>query len=398
MDPHASIKKTGPGPSPTDELPMAFGSADLRLTARQWLAVLAIIVPILLLAPALWARIERFDTDANYRLPYDLSRDYWLYQRRIKRELGPNKVLMIGDSVVWGEYVLPDGTWSSFMNRESGSAPHQFINAGVNGLFPLALEGLVRDYASLPRGQKVVLNCNLLWLTSAQADLSSEKQEHFNHSRLVPQFSLHIPSYRADANERLGAIVQNHVPFLAWVNHLQNAYFQQKNLTGWTLADDGQDPPHYPNAWKNPLTQVKLVVPPAPEKDPQRGPESARHHAWSTKPRGTTRFDWVDLDASLQWAAFQRLVSLLQSRGNQVFVVVGPFNEHMLAEENLPACRKIRDGIVRWLGDHQVTYSAPEPLPSELYADASHPLTAGYELLAKHLFSDKSFRKWLSIP
>jgi len=38
----------------------------------------------------------------------------------------------------------------------------------------------------------------------------------------------------------------------------------------------------------------------------------------------------------------------------------------------------------------------PDILPSELYADASHPLTAGYELLAKRIYADESFRKWLA--
>jgi hypothetical protein len=104
------------------------------------------------------------------------------------------------------------------------------------------------------------------------------------------------------------------------------------------------------------------------------------------------------LDASLQWAAFRRLVELLQARGNEIFVVVGPFNEHMLAEDNLPACRQMRDGIATWLDQHQVPHLAPEPLPSLLYADASHPLTAGYELLAKRMAADDGFRKWLEKP
>ena len=31
---------------------------------------------------------------------------------------------------------------------------------------------------------------------------------------------------------------------------------------------------------------------------------------------------------------------------------------------------------------------APRPLPSELYADASHPLPAGYVLLAKKVMNE----------
>ena len=125
-----------------------------------------------------------------------------------------------------------------------------------------------------------------------------------------------------------------------------------------------------------------MSVPPAPADDPQRGPESARHKPWSTTGVGTTRFEWVSLDASLQWAAFQRVVRLLRERGNDVFVVVGPFNEHMLAPENRARYLAIRDGVAAWLARETIPHLAPEPLPSPLYADASHPLTAGYELMA----------------
>jgi len=36
----------------------------------------------------------------------------------------------------------------------------------------------------------------------------------------------------------------------------------------------------------------------------------------------------------------------------------------------------------------------PATLPSGLYADASHPLTEGYELLAKEISGAESFRRW----
>ncbi len=111
---------------------------------------------------------------------------------------------------------------------------------------------------------------------------------------------------------------------------------------------------------------------------------------------GSTRFDWVELDQSLQWAAFQRVVKLLQSRGNDLLVVVGPFNEHLMAEENRPAFRRIRDGVADWLGKNHVVCLVPGTLPSALYADASHPLTEGYQLLANRLYHDATFQKWLN--
>jgi hypothetical protein len=371
-----------------------FGVNEVRLDARQWAATVVIVGLILLLTPWLWGRLERFDAGRDYRIPYQLSKDYWLYGRRLSQVTGHEHILVLGDSVVWGEYVASDGTLSHFLNHEAETT-NRFVNLGLNGLFPLAQEGLVDFYGKALRRQKVILQCNVLWMTSPKADLSSDKEEPFNHSRLVPQFSPRIPCYKADANERLSAVVQREVGFLQWVGHLQNAYFGQKSILSWTLEEDGGNPPRYPNAYKNPLAQISLIVPSAPLDDPQRGPSSPRHKAWSADGQGTSRFEWVDLDSSLQWRAFQRVLATLKERGNDVLVVLGPFNEHMLAEDNRLAYKKIREGIAAWLGQNQIPAVVPETLPSDLYADASHPLTEGYALLAKRIYADQRFRSWL---
>ena len=388
-----TAKPVATAPSATaKEVP--FGVNEVRLNAWQWIATVVIVSLVLLLTPWVWERIERFDAGPDYRIPYELSKDYWLYGRRLSQVIGHKHILVLGDSVVWGEYVAPDGTLSHFLNHQA-EATNRFVNLGLNGLFPLAQEGLVDYYGKALRRQKVILQCNVLWLTSPKADLSSDKEEPFNHSRLVPQFSPHIPCYKADANERLSAVVQREVGFLQWVGHLQNAYFGQKSILSWTLEDDGGNPPRYPNGYRIPLARISLTVPSAPTDDPQRGPRSPRHKAWSADSQGTTRFEWVDLDSSLQWRAFQRVLATLKSRGNDVLVVLGPFNEHLLAEDDRPAYRKIREGIAAWLGQNQIPAVVPETLPSELYADASHPLTDGYERLAKRIYADERFRSWL---
>ena len=108
------------------------------------------------------------------------------------------------------------------------------------------------------------------------------------------------------------------------------------------------------------------------------------------------RFEWVELEQSLQWAAFQRLVKLLQSRDNDVLVVIGPFNEHIMAAESRQVFRRLRDGISEWLMKNRVQHVVPATLPSALYADASHPLTDGYQMLASRLSGDATFQKWLT--
>ena len=378
--------------APGQEVP--FGVNEVRLNARQWAATFLIVSLVLLLTPWLWERIERFDVGPDYRIPYTLSKDYWLYGRRLRQVTDKDQIIVLGDSVVWGEYVATDGTLSHFLNQQA-RATNRFINLGLNGLFPLAEEGLVSYYCQSLRQRKVIVQCNVLWMTSPKADLSTDKEEPFNHSRLVPQFSPRIPCYKADANERLSTILQREVGFLQWVGHLQNAYFGQKSILSWTLEDNGGNPPRYPNAYRNPLAQISLAVPSAPLDDPQRGRKSPRHKAWSTDGQGATRFDWVEPDSSLQWHAFQRMIRQLQSRGNEVLVLLGPFNEHLVAGDNQVPYRKLRDGIADWLGQNKIPVVMPETLPSELYADASHPLTDGYKLLAKRIFSDERFRKWL---
>jgi hypothetical protein len=367
-------------PPPSTPVPDVPFVNEVRLNARNWTVAIVLIVAIIWLTPRIWKKLERFETGPDYRIPYSLSRDYWLYQRRLEN-VSQDKVVLLGDSVIWGEYVLPNGTLSHFLNEKAGGG-ERFVNGGVNGLFPLALEGLVNDYARTLHNRKVVLHCNVLWMSSPKADLSVQKEEKFNHARLVPQFVPRIACYKAGANERLSVLVERNLQFMSWVTHLQSAYFNDRSVPAWTLEEDSStDPPHYPNSYKNPLKQITMEVPSAPADDPQRGPSSPRHKAWSQK----AQFDWVPLETSLQWQAFKRTWEKLRARGNQVIVLFGPFNEHLIAPESLDGYQKLRTGILEWFKENNVEYLAPKTLPSEFYADASHPLTEGYRLLAEEV-------------
>jgi hypothetical protein len=402
MSSEAPVKPAG---TDGDEIPRwPYGSTEVRLSARQWLVALGILLAIAILVPALWGRLMRLESGPDTRIPYALSNDYWLYGQRLRREAAPDRIVLLGDSVVWGEYVAPDGTLSHFLNREAG-ASNRFFNAGVNGLFPLAMEGLVRHHGRVLRSRKVLVHCNLLWMASPKADLSINKETSFNHSRLVPQFVPRIPCYRAgqgrnaDVSERLSAVIGRNVAFFSWARHLQDTCFDQKSILNWTLelertvSADGSRT-NAPNAYRNPLARLTLTVPRAPDPDPDRGTRSPRHKPWNADGAEPMSFAWVPLEESLQWGAFQRLVRLLRSRGNDVLVILGPFNEHMVAEENRPAYARLRDGAVAWLAEQQVPCVAPELLPSALYADASHPLTEGYELLARQIWRDAQSKKF----
>lgn len=371
------------------------GTNEMRLSVRQWLVVLVILAACAVGIPQVWKHVERFETGPDYRIPYALSTDYWLYQRRLEKIAVPSGIPVLGDSVVWGEYVSPSGTLTHFLNRETGHTD-RFVNCGVNGLFPLAMAGLVEHYGPALRNRPIIVHCNLLWLSSPQADLSATKETNFNHAQLVPQFWPRIPCYRADAADRLGVIANRSVELFAWVGHVQDAYFGQHSIPRWTLEEDDSDPPRRPNAWRDPLAEITLTVPGDPHDDPQRGPSSSRHKPWTESGTAPTHFDWVDLDASLQWRAFRELIGRLRDRGNNVLVIVGPFNEHMVATGQRPKLAELRDGVAAWLAARGVACVVPDTLPSELYADASHPLTDGYAQLARRICGSAVFQHWLA--
>src|SRR5438105_5625718 len=146
-------------PRKTTGIPDAPFVNEVRLNARQWTEAFGILAIVMVLVPALWKRVEPLQTRPDYRIPYALSKDYWLYQRSLQ-QTGATNVVVLGDSVVWGEYVMRNGTLSHFLNEQSGP-PAKFVNAGLNGLFPLALEGLVRDYGGPLRSRKVIVHCHV---------------------------------------------------------------------------------------------------------------------------------------------------------------------------------------------------------------------------------------------
>jgi len=374
-----------------DDLPITH---EVRLTLRQWLAALLTVTLIAVALPRAWKHVERFEVGADYRIPYALSNDYWLFDWYLQKVAAAKPIVVLGDSVVWGEYVKADGTLPHFLNAEAAK-PVRFVNAGVNGLFPLAMEGLVRDYGTALHDRKVIVVCNLLWLTSPKADMQAESDETINHTPLIPQFRPKVPSYQADATTRIGAVIGRHVSLMGWVNHLQSAYFNQRSVTQWTLAEDPDHPRSYPNAYRNPLARITCVVPSGQLDDLERGEGSSRHKPWSSEGPRKTAFDWVPLSSSLQWAAFQRTVEMLRHRNNDVLVIVAPFNEHMIADPSQDAYKSTQSGIVAWLSENHIPFVLPDKLPSEIYADASHPLTAGYALLADTIVKSEPFQKWM---
>jgi len=352
-----------------------FGSNCLRLTLGEWLFVVVVVAVISCLAPVLWQSVEKFEPGPDYRVPYDLSNDYYLYRRYSKLAVDQYETLVVGDSVVWGHYVSMDNTLSHYLNelahRGGLAGRDAFGNLGLDGIHPAALDGLLRYYARDIKNKNVILHLNPLWMSSPKQDLQTEKEHDFHHPRLVPQFTPEIPCYKASFSQRMSVVLERYAPPSNWVSHLNIAYFQSMDVPAWTIE----------HPCDCPLEAVTFKLPTSDNYEQAAGPATSA---------GNNVLDWVNLKTSLQWSFFRRSVELLRRRNNKVFVLVGPFNERMLAPESIEAYRKMQIEIEAWLRQNNVPYYMPAVLPAEFYWDASHPTNRGYAELAKQLLENDS--------
>lgn len=346
-------------------------SNAFRLSGRQWLGVSLFAAALYTLAPVAWRRVERLEMTADYRLPYELNSDYWLWSRMAAQASATHDTVILGDSVVWGVYVKPGETLSHYLNAQEGR--DRYANLGMNGAQPVALRGLVEYYGGAIRGKRVLIQCNPLWMNSPKRDLREEEEYAFFHPELTPQFVPSIPCYKESASNRIGKVFDRNSPFHGWTTHLQFAYFGEgetpRTIPKWTLD----------HPYENPLRAITGKLP-QPADQGKEQPIS-----WIEHGIPKDNMPWVDLARSIQWHSFLETVEILRQRGNTVMVLVGPFNEHLLKEPSRVKYQELKQGIEDGLKERKIPYVAPDPLPSEFYGDASHPLSAGYALLAKEL-------------
>ena len=201
----------------------AFSSNCVRLSGYELIFICILIAVVFFLGPRFWERIEKFEPAPDFRLPYKLSNDYWLFSRYSRWAISQNDTLVIGDSVIWGHYVSQNNTLSQYLNKMTGR--EQFANLGVDGIHPVALSGLLKYYSRDISDKKIVLHFNPLWMSSSKQDLQSTKEFVFNHPKLAPQFFPKIPCYKESNSRKFSAVLERYVPVLSWTNHLKISYF-----------------------------------------------------------------------------------------------------------------------------------------------------------------------------
>jgi len=338
----------------------------IRLRVGEWGWIAGILAFLYVAFPMAWNRYESFEFTEDYRVPYALSHDYWHLERIWKKAGQTRATLVVGDSVVWGEYVSPEQTLSSRMQEISGKP---FLNLGIHGIHPASLAGWIQYHGKSLTGRRVLLHFNPLWMSSARHDLSETKEARFNHPRLIPQFFPAVPSYRESLDNKIGIVVQRFFWPGRWLEHLSFVYFEGMDLNDWIRE----------HPYENPLSRPSEALP-APQREPRHA-----HQPWFESGMAPASFEWVHPGRSLQWRLFRRSARLLKKRGNEVYVVLGPFNEHMIAEEAMEGYETIVSEACSWLEKEGIHHVRVSLLPSELYGDASHPLPRGYDLMAREV-------------
>lgn len=362
----------------TETQSVQFSSSAIYLSGKEWLWTIGICLVVLIAVPSLWTMRETFEPSPNYRLPYRLGYDYWHFRRYSHEAMKRYDILMLGDSVLWGSYVPPDQTLTHYLNEYAGREP--FGNLSIHGIHPIALAGLLEYYGREITKKKVILHLNPLWLSSTDADLQTEKETRIQHAKLIPQWGSKIACYKESMEQRMKNTLERNVRLLQWRNHLQICCFDSNSLPQWSLG----------HPYSNPLAGIRFKVP-----EPKPQPHSTNIR-WNSKSQHQSEWPWVAVETSLQWQSFQKIIARLQAGKNQVFVLVGPFNEHMLTPENAEVYRPVQTGIEHWLRKNEIPYCMPTVLPSDCYADASHLSAKGYALLAEQLYKHPSFRTVIS--
>ncbi|HPD78729.1 MAG TPA: hypothetical protein PLH88_09945 [Spirochaetota bacterium] len=335
------------------------------------IAIIFFLVISIIMLPKLFPLIDEKIFIQNYRIPYYAGEDYFLFKKYAKFLSQIDSIPLLGDSVIWGHYVHEEESLSGELNLLSQK---NFRNAGIDGVHPAAMNGLVEYFAGDIKNKKVIIGINLLWMSSRRHDLSGEQNNEINHKILLPQFLEKIPAYQPTIEERLSSAIKKNFEFLLWADHIKISKFNSSNLYQWTME----------NPQKNIIDFFK------PEEKTFMPPESITLRALTKQD-----IQWVDMEASLQWRFILKTIKILQDRNNKLLAIITPFNEHMMSASSIKKMDSITKAIKEELKREDIeVIDCPMLLPEE-FADSSHPTAKGYEKIAKYLIANKSFLKFI---
>ncbi len=347
-----------------------FERPALELTLREWLASALIVTAILAAATRFPFRESAPVVDRDYRIPYALSTRYDLYRRYTTLGAAQYPTLLVGDSVVWGQCARRDDTLAHHLN-DLVRQP-RFLNVGLDGMHPVALAELLQYHAPAIANTRVILQFDPLWLLMEGPSSPDTPSMIYNRPNLVPRLAAHFSGPFRDAASLSWSHLIRNSAIREWGERLADA---RLDFIAWSLD----------HPYENPVKAITAALPPSEDSHPQR----LTH--WDYEQRVPNR--WADLAEDHEWAAFLRILTLLRSRGNNVLVLLGPMNEHMMTPETRDSYRSLRSRMEEILRSKGVPTFLPSLLPTEQFADICHPLGSGYATLAREMLQKQS--AWL---
>lgn len=349
----------------------------MPLSVRGWSGVLVVFVLVVIGLPRAWVAVESFDPELNWRQPTRVAEDYWQIHRWLRAAERKESIVILGDSVVWGEFAKPNETLAAHLSMINGE--NEFANLGVQGLYPVALLGLLKIEA--PRSPPLLL-FNPIWMTSARRDLSllaSERETvSVNHQALLPQWIGSPVSYRATLEERLSRWGLQQSQLRRWSNHLSYEHLDGQDLPTWLRAHPSRFP------WQ---ASDGIVL--GPEDEP--GQPIRRRLI----PENSISYEWVEPDDSLQYQAFLKCVELLSQHGKPPCVLLASLSSSGRTPECLNSESQIAQRLRDDLEQRQIAVVNLKA-SSEVMADASHPTPDGYRAWAETIQHESAFQTWVS--
>lgn len=352
----------------------------MLLTMKEWIFTIVLFAVISTTIYYGWNAWESFTPGPDHRETCwaEKQSDYWAYNRWIKYAREHYKVLLIGDSVIWGQEVRNNETISHYINEFYGQ--DIVANVGNDGLFMAGINGLVNHYGENLHNTNILLQLSPLWMSSLQRDLRGAKKSQYHHPRLIPQLSTRITYYH-DLNTRLGYIFERYFRLFPFVRHLMANYYDNKSISAWMID----------NPYRNPFTAITF------QSAPVMAEPQGKQTSWDAKGIKLTDASFVLPSESVQWECYVDALKKLKKMNSKVFVLIGPYNHYMLTQESqlrLFSMIKILKKNLDVLG---IPYfdSFEINLPSKTFADTCHLLKEGHIILTKELVSDEKFREWL---
>lgn len=308
----------------------------------------------------------------NYRIPYSMGDDYYLYKIYSEYTASGKSIPFIGDSVIWGHYTDSESTLPAELNRLNKNI--KFSNMGLDGIHPAAMNGLISNYGGRFKNRKIIAGINLLWMSSPRHDLTGPVNIEINHSRLLSQFSPEIPSYKPPFEEKLTALVSRSIPVFSWIEHIRLTRLADKNFYRWTMENPEKSAMEY---FSRKEDDFKAPVGINPDRMQEQN------------------IEWITPDKSLQWRFMIDTLALLKNNGNNVAAVITPFNTYMMTENSRKRYFSILSEMEWQLREKGIVPVVPLILPKKYFADSSHPTAGGYRIIAEDIMKNREFAEFI---